>query len=375
MDIVNKRKKKKDDGYYHIEDLLTAYPGCKYYMVYSLRSNGKSYSVLEYILKRYLEGKGQGAIIRRYDMDFKNKRGGAMFAPLIENGLIELYSAGRYNGVKYMAGEFTLYHRNEEGEVDLVDSTPFCYGFSLTGNEHDKSTGYPNVTTIFFDEFIARDGYLVDEFVLLCGQISTIFRRKSEDRIVIMCGNTINPYNPYFEEMGITHARKQKPGTVDIYEYGESGLKVCCQYAEKPTEKYDSDVFFAFNNPKLHMITDGQWELSIYPHCPIKYRPKDIKFVYFIRFKENLLQAEVVMQGPHNFTYIHKKTTELQDPEHDLVFDTQENSLYSYGRRMTAPANGIQQKIAWYFKADKVFYQDNLTGEIVRNYIEWCNKH
>lgn len=368
------KKKTKDDGFYHIKKLLASYPGCKYYMVYSLRSNGKSYSVLEYILERYLNGEGQGAIIRRYDLDFKQRRGGAMFAPLVENGLIELYSAGKYNGVKYQAGEFYLYHRNDDGEIDLVDSKPFCYGFSLTGGEHDKSTGYPGVTTVLFDEFISRDGYLVDEFVLLMNQLSTIIRRRNNVTI-FMLGNTINPYNPYFEEMGLNHVRKQKPGTVDIYEYGQSGLKIACEYAEKPTESYDSDVYFAFDNPKLKMITEGDWELSVYPHCPIKYRPKDIKFTYFIKFKENLLQCEIVMQGKHNFTFIHKKTTELQNPERDLIFDTEENSLYSYGRNITRAANTIQQKIGWYFKADKVFYQDNLTGEVVRNYIDWCNQH
>ena len=375
MAVESTKKKKPIDGYYHIEDLIKVCPDARYYVVFSLRSNGKSYSALEYILKNFLEGKGQGAIIRRYDLDFKQRRGGAMYAPLVANGLIEAYSKGEYNGIKYQAGEFYLIHTNEEGEKDRQSAEPFCYGFALTGSEHDKSTGYPNVTTIVFDEFISRDGYLNDEFVLLMNTISTIIRRRSDVKIFLL-GNTINPYNPYFEEMGLTHARQQQAGTVDIYTYGESDLKVAVEYAEKPQESYNSDVYFAFDNPKLSMITDGDWELSIYPHLPCKFRPKDIKFTFFILFKEHTLRCDVIMFGPNNFIYVTKKPSELseEDMKKKLIFDMAENPLYNYGRKLTSPATKLQQKIMWYFKNDKVFYHDNFVGEIVRNYIEWSVK-
>ena len=371
--FLSKKSKVPADGFYHIDTIINSYPDAKYYVVYSLRSNGKSYSTYEYILKRYLQGKGQGAIIRRYDLDFKNRRGYAMFAPLVSNGLVETLSNGIYNNIYYRAGEFYLCKKDSDGNIVKQSETPFCYGVALTGNEHDKSTGFPNVTTIVFDEFISRTGYLADEFVLLMNTISTIIRRRSDVKI-IMLGNTINPYNPYFDEMGLTHARQQQKGSIDVYEYGESNLKVVCEYAEKPAESYESDVYFAFDNPKLHMITTGDWELSIYPHCPVKFRPKDIKFIFFILFKDNLLQCEVVIFEKYNFVYIHKKTTELKSPDKDLIFDCEHNPLYNYSRCITTAMNDIQRKIAWYFKADKVFYQDNLTGEIVRNYIEWSQK-
>ena len=367
------KSKKSKDGFYHIQDLIKKYPDARYYVVYSLRSNGKSYSALELILENYFHGKGQGAIIRRYDLDFKQRRAGAMFSALVSNGRVVELSNGVYNGIKYRAGEFYLIHKDEQGEIDRISETPFCYGFALTGNEQDKSTGYPEVTTIVFDEFISRNGYLNDEFVLLMQVASTIIRRRNNVKI-IMLGNTINPYNPYFDEMGLTHARQQKPGTIDLYEYGETSLKVVCEYAEKPTKSYDSDVYFAFDNPKLHMITDGEWELNIYPHCPVKYKPKDVKFTFFIIFKEHLLQCEIVMQGKYNFCFIHKKTTPLKDPEKDLIFDCEHNPLYNYSRCITHAINDITKRFQWYFSSDKCFYQDNLTGEIVRNYMEWSSK-
>ena len=184
--LFTKKSKKPADGYYHITNLIKSYPEAKYYVVFSLRSNGKSYSALEYILERFLAGKGQGAIIRRYDLDFKQRRGGAMFASLVQNGVVYNMSNGMYNNVLYRAGEFWLRYVNDEGEVIRTSTEPFCYGFALTGNEHDKSTGYPSVTTIVFDEFISRTGYLQDEFVLLMNTISTIIRRRSDVKIIML---------------------------------------------------------------------------------------------------------------------------------------------------------------------------------------------
>ena len=80
------------------------------------------------------------------------------------------------------------------------------------------------------------------------------------------------------------------------------------------------------------------------------------------------------MCGKYNFLFIHPKTTELKYPEKELIFDIEHNPLYNFGRKITKPVNKIQDKISWYFKADKVFYDSNLTGEIVRNYIEWSEK-
>lgn len=36
------------------------------------------------------------------------------------------------------------------------------------------------------------------------------------------------------------------------------------------------------------------------------------------------------------------------------------------------PVTKLEEKIVWFFKLDKVFYQDNMIGEIVRNYLMAC---
>jgi hypothetical protein len=345
-----------------------------YNIIYGERSNGKSYAVLNEILLRYCQLGEEGAIIRRWHEDFRGKRGQSVFSPLVKNDLVVKYTHGKWTGVYYYSGRWFLCREDKDGHL-VKEDNPFCYAFALTDAEHDKSTSYPNVTTVLFDEFLSRSGYLPDEFVLFMNTLSTIIRYR-DNVTIYMLGNTVNRYCPYFDEMGLTHIRNQNKGAIETYEYGDSGLKVAVEYADSPVKRKPSDKYFAFNNSKLSMITGGAWEIALYPHCPIKYKPKDVKFIFFIKFEEDLLQCEVVMNKEYNFLFIHKKTTELKDPKKDLIFDTEYSPLSNYGRKLTKPANQIQSRIAWYFNADKVFYQDNMTGEIVRNYIMWSkNEH
>ena len=97
--------------------------------------------------------------------------------------------------------------------------TPFAFGFAITSQEHDKSTSYPNVRTILYDEFLTRNAYIPDEFVLFCNVLSTVIRQRDDVKI-FMLGNTVNKYCPYFKEMGLNNITKQKQGTIDIYKYG-----------------------------------------------------------------------------------------------------------------------------------------------------------
>lgn len=237
--------------------------------------------------------------------------------------------------------------------------------------EHDKSTSYNGITTIVFDEFLTRQVYITDEFVLFCNVCSTIIRHRNNVKIY-MLGNTVNKYCPYFSEMGLTHIKEQKQGTIDLYRYGESGLTVAVEYCKPFAKGKDSDIYFAFENPKLSMITGGQWELDIYPHLPFKYQPKDILLIYFIVFDDIILQCEIVEKEGDTFTFIHEKTTPLKDTENDIIFSLGYSPKLNYKRNIMKPQTNIDKKIAWYFSTGRVFYQNNEVGEVVNNYLKQC---
>ena len=343
-----------------------------YNVIFGERSNGKTYALLKKSLTDFVTTGSQMAYVRRWKEDVTGRRASALFAGITANGVVEELTKGAYTGIHYYAGKFYLCTYDDNGKVIYSDQDIMGYAFAISEGEHNKSTSYPNIRNIVFDEFLTNKTYLPDEFVLFMNTVSTIVRRR-EDVKIWMLGNTVNRFCPYFTEMGLTNVQKQKQGTIDLYNYGASTLTVAVEYCA-PSSSSDDEAhkYFAFNNPKLHMITGGAWELSIYPHLPMKYKPKDVYLTYFIEFSEQLFQCEVVVVDEVYFTYIHRKTTPIKHPEDDLIFTLDHNPRLNYNRNILRPVNKVQEKLLWFFKTDRVFYQDNEVGDAINNYIQIC---
>ena len=248
-----------------------------------------------------------------------------------------------------------------------------CYAFALTMGEHEKSTSYNRVKNILFDEFLTRQVYLPDEFSLYMNLLSTIIRDRS-DVTIFMLGNTVNKYCPYFTEMNLKGVAKQKQGTIDIYTYvNNPELKVAVEYCGEGMSKetrHASDKYFGFDNPKLNMITTGAWEIAVYPRLPQKYKSTDVKLRYYIQFDGNTLQCEIVHVDDLWFTFIHRWTRDIEPNQ--LVYQTGFDARLNVNRKITKPKTRVEKFIVWFYQTDKVFYADNETGEIVRNYLIWC---
>lgn len=374
----------KDIKYYSLDKILKK--NTQYKVIFGKRSNGKTYAVLERIIKMFFEKGWEAAYVRRNREDMIGKNGQTLYSNLVQNGVIEKYSKGVWNDVYYYGKRwyFCRYETDEKGNSNRVmDEKPFCYGFILSSQEHDKSTSYPNVQIICFDEFLSRSAYLPDEFVIFMNTISTIARNRTNVEI-FMLGNTVNRYSPYFSEMGLTSVKNMKPGTIDVYRYGDSDLKVGVEYTEPTTGSTGSgNVLFAFDNPKLQMITKGDWEIDIYPHLPYKYKKEDILFTYFIKFDGEILQCEII-KGGEDFetkkrinapiTYIHLKTSEIHNEDKDIIFSPEVDPRHNHYTKITRPVDKLTEKIALHFKRDKIFYQSNEVGEIVFNYLKYCNR-
>lgn len=357
--------------FYSLKNILSK--NAQYNIIFGERSNGKTYAVLKYAIDNYFKRGEQLAIVRRWQEDFTGKRGAAMFDGLVSNGEITKLTNGAWSGIYYYGSRWFLCKYDEDGNR-VVDDRPCAFGFSISSMEHDKSTSYPEITTIFFDEFLTRTTYLVDEFVLFMNVVSTIIRHRTNVKI-FMAGNTVNRYCPYFKEMGLIHVKDMKAGTIDVYRYGDSELTVAVEYTLPNKDGKDSDLYFAFDNPKLSMITGGAWEIDVYPHCPVKYAPKEVLFTYFIEFAGDLLQCEIIQHDNLCFTFIHRKTTPIKDIEKTIIYTPEFSPLPNYKRKITKPLTRIEKKIAEHFLKDKVFYADNEIGEIVRNYLMWCGKN
>ena len=360
--------------YYSLTNILSH--NADYNIIYGERSNGKTTSVLDYALQDYVNSgyRNQLGLFRRWEEDFKGSKGQQIFKGIENLDWISRYTKGKYNAVKYYAQRWYLAFLNYSGEYVSVDTKPFCLGFALSSEEHYKMNAFPDVKTILFDEFITRQYYLPEEFVKFQNLLSTIIRLRDDVKI-FMCGNTINKYCPYFSEMGLVGVRKQKKGTIDVYTYGESELKVAVEYSDFPSKKKASNKYFAFNNPKLEMITNGGWEIDIYPHLPHKFKPSDVMYYFYILFDGEMLQGNIIDGEQGCFMFLHRKTTPIREDNEQIVYQQQADHRYNYRNNILKPYGKIDKYIKDLIGRKKVFYQDNEVGEIMNNYLMWCRQN
>lgn len=367
---------KNDNKFYSLDRIRAT--GADYMMIIGPRSNGKTYAILKELITDYVKNNRQFAIFRRWSDDFKGSRGKQIFDALIQNNEIHKATNGVWTDVIYKSGQF-FFGKYLDGDLVISDK-PIGYALSLSAQEHFKSVSFEGVYNVFFDEFITRSefGYLSSEFVIFMNLLSTVIRQKDNAKIY-MAGNTVNQYCIYFNEMGLTNIKKMKPGDIDVYTYGETGLKVAVEYTIPFSGKVTSNKFFAFDNPRLKMITGsdkGSWEIDIYPHLPFKYKPKDILLTYFIIFDGCTMQMEVIQQGENIITYCHRKTTELKKPDEDLIFSPDADARYNWNPNILKIHNPkIKAIMSKVFDKNKIFYQDNELGEYIRNYLIWCVKN
>ena len=369
----SKQTNKTSEDFFDIWKLVEKYPKILYYIAFGFRGDGKTYGMLKGVVKKFYETGEQMAYVRRWEEDIKGAAGLEVFKPIIDSdkNVIEEITKGEYNDVVYKSRKWYLCHRNEDGEIDNT-SDVLGHAFSISNQEKYKSRGYPKVSTIVLEEFMTSKLYLVNEFVDFMNLVSTIKRRRKDVKI-IMLSNSINFSNPYFTEMGIKRSRDMNPGDFRFYKYGENNdATVLLHFVPKTQRKGESkvDEYFAFDNPKLNLMTgDGNWQLEEFPHLTEKYRPKQVKLKYFIEYDEELVECDIVKGEKDFFTYIYRRTKELDMNKKDIIFTKRHEPNPRFRHDIMNPYDKIGSVIKSFFDREKVYYQDNEVGTIVRNFI------
>ena len=150
---------------------------------------GKSYSVKDYVINRYLKHNEQFLYIRRYENELKS---------VFEHG-----SAGSqkdfFDDLKSNFPEHILQAKNKKF---FCDNEVFGFAKRMTEAQDLKSSTYTNVTTIIIDEYPIEKGkryYLPNEGMILLGMFDSIIRNRSNVKIFIL-GNAVEglEYSPLF---------------------------------------------------------------------------------------------------------------------------------------------------------------------------------
>lgn len=342
--------------------------GTKYSIAFGERSNGKTFNAIVYFLLECVCKNKQLAYIRRFDSEITEPKMKSFFDPMVNLGIISKITNGEYTDVKYYRHQFFFCNYDEDGKITSKAEEPFMTCFALNIQEKYKSMAFPFYDLIIFDEFITRKPYLAQEFVEFMNLLSTIIRKRKNVKI-FMLANTVNQYCPYFAEMGITNVRNMKQGTIDVYTYSNNDLKVAVEYCKNAGGSKENTAYFAFDNPKLKMITGGDWELDLYPHCPYKWRPCEEVFQFFIDFDGELFQGKIISSPQGPFVYINSKTTNIKY-DSDIVFTNAASHRLNIRTSWMKPSLKFEYILRDLYIQNKFFYQDNLVGESIRNFLQ-----
>ena len=169
---VHNRKDNSEITVYDISQLLENDPLIA--IVYSERSDGKSFQGMKIILDDYLERGFRGIWLRRLPESFKKPKIRNQFDAVITEGALIGYP---WDGIEFRLGGYYLYRYDDELDKKIYDDKPFCYAEGVSLGEAHKGGDYENVHYVVFDEFLSRDGaYLNDEPVLFAQVMSSILR-------------------------------------------------------------------------------------------------------------------------------------------------------------------------------------------------------
>ncbi|MBR2384727.1 MAG: phage DNA encapsidation protein [Clostridia bacterium] len=146
------------------------------------RGVGKTFGATKMVIDRFIKKKKQFIYLRRYKSELQSS------VPTFFNAII---AEGIYDEEQYV---FTVKHNKFYINGELAG-----YAIALSTSNILKSSSFPDVDTIIFDEFLIDKGayhYLPNEPEKLLDVIETIGRLR--DIKTFMLGNAISVTNPYF---------------------------------------------------------------------------------------------------------------------------------------------------------------------------------
>lgn len=144
------------------------------------RGCGKTYGASKFVIKQFINKGEEFVYIRRFKTDLQ-KSIPEFFKTIISNN------------------EFPNHELSTKGSKFYADGKVCGYAISLTNAQSFKSTNFPKVKNIIFDEFIIEEGqqyYIKNEVENFLGLIETIARTR--DVRIFMLGNAFTITNPYF---------------------------------------------------------------------------------------------------------------------------------------------------------------------------------
>lgn len=167
-------------GWYSYQKLLSQ--NCFLNFVMSPRGNGKTYGAKKYMINNFIKKGKQSIYVRRTVVELDGMKG-TFFNDICE--------------------EFPEHEFEVKGNIGYIDGEEAIFFIPLSTSLSKKSSAYPKVTTIFFDEYVIATGastrYLKNEMFILFELIETVMRvRNTPDMRIVLMANAVSYVNPLF---------------------------------------------------------------------------------------------------------------------------------------------------------------------------------
>lgn len=198
--------------YYNYNNLLSRNALLNF--VIGERGVGKTYNAKKFCITDYIKSGHQFIYIRRFKTELETSLS-TFFDDLQNNGDFEDLAL--------------TVKKRKEYYVFEMDGEEIGYGIALTTSSILKSTAFPKVKNIIFDEFLINQGsayhYLRDEVTQFLECVETIGRLR--DLRIFLLGNATTITNPYFAYFDLSLPYGSE------YKSFKNGL-ICVNYIKNP---------------------------------------------------------------------------------------------------------------------------------------------
>lgn len=330
-------------------------------IIYSTRSNGKSFSVLQNAVIDFLNGVGGLAYVRRRTSEIKKSLVDKYFRDKNFIKWLEEYTNHDYNNIYYKAGDLFIC-RVENGVVVKDSVKLFGSAFSLQDAEKDKSLHFEHCYNILLEEALTRKQYLDNECVILENLVSTI-QRGGTARLWLV-GNTVSRVCPYFQYWGIKNVRTQKPSTIEDYKITISSEAnnniekfIAVEFAENKTDISNS---LAVGKAR-GSITGNEWEHEEHPTLFFKLEESEILYECFYEYMSFCFKMLLVFYDDAPYLYIYPYTREfLRVAKHRHIFTQNFETESGRNNRMWLNQHKVMRDL---LRNNKAIYSDALCGD------------
>lgn len=306
--------------------------------VMSHRGGGKTYAGKKLAIKNFLKDGSQFIYLRRFKTELKGDNVAKWFDDIRE--------------------EFPGHKLEVKGNTFYINKKQAGFAIALTQQVQIRSTPYPNVRLIIFDEFVLDERktlkYLKDEVTTFLEIVSTVVRSRDDLRIYC-CANSISYVNPYFEYWKI----RIDPNHKKTFYFSPLNDQVVVelysnkQYADKMSNikfgKLIAGTDYGNYNINNDVLLDSD-EFLMYK------KPKDSYFICSFRYDDKLIGCWF---SPKEQLY---HFNDQVDPYGKVkVSITTDDHAYDYTTLKSLKREGYFKAMMLYYSKGFCFYKDQET--------------